>query len=181
MASDERTLPALEFVSSSAEATAALGEVLGQLAHPDLVVALDGELGSGKTCLVRGLARGLAIVGPVASPTYTLMATYAGRLELYHYDAWMEGREKALFSDGGDEWLCAGGVAVVEWAERVAEWLPERRLAVQLTHVDPEHRALRVSATGVTPDPPDPLERLLHGLAAAAAEIEGLERIEGEG
>lgn len=181
MAGEGKSSGGLRFVSSSAEATAALGEAVGRLAYPDLVVALDGELGSGKTCFVRGLARGLSIVGPVSSPTYTLMATYAGRLELYHYDAWMEGREKALFSDGGDEWLAAGGVAVVEWAERVAEWLPGRHLALRLAHLDPERRTLRLSAAGPGVGPFDPLEGLLEGLAAAAGDIEGLSRMEEEG
>ena len=122
-------------VSDSPEETAALGEVLGRRIDAGTVVALVGELGTGKTTFVRGLARGLGIPEGISSPSYTLMAAHEGRLPLFHFDAWMEGREKAWFLDGGDHWLASGeGVSAVEWAERVAEWLPEPRLEVELRH-----------------------------------------------
>ncbi|MDF1797892.1 MAG: tRNA (adenosine(37)-N6)-threonylcarbamoyltransferase complex ATPase subunit type 1 TsaE [Planctomycetota bacterium] len=124
----------LSLVSHSVEATEALAEALGRLAVPDTVFALDGDLGTGKTAFTRGLARGLDVTEPVSSPTYTLMHSYPGRLELYHFDAWMEGREAAFLDGGGAEWLHAGGVAVVEWASRVLAWLPEQRLEVELLH-----------------------------------------------
>ncbi|MFT5050620.1 MAG: tRNA threonylcarbamoyladenosine biosynthesis protein TsaE [Chlamydiales bacterium] len=130
--------------SCSAEATERLGAAIGQAASAGMVIALSGDLGAGKTCFVRGLARGLEVVDPVSSPTYTLMHAYEGRLPLYHFDAWMEGREKALFLDGGDDWLHAGGVAVIEWAERVADWLPEPRLEIELTHLGQSERGLRL-------------------------------------
>ena len=124
----------LSLVSHSVEATEALAEALGRLAEPDTVIALDGDLGTGKTAFTRGLARGLDVTEQVTSPTYTLMHSYPGRLELYHFDAWMEGREAAFLDGGGAEWLQAGGVAVVEWASRVQAWLPEERLEVELMH-----------------------------------------------
>ena len=102
-------------LSRSAEGTEALGRALGRELPAGAVLALDGDLGSGKTCFVRGLARGLGVEGPVGSPTYTLMHAYeGGRLPLYHFDAWMEQRERALLADGGGEWLRADGVSVVE-------------------------------------------------------------------
>ena len=122
-------------------ATEELGVALAELALAGDVVALEGDLGAGKTALVRGLARGLGIDDSVASPTYVLMdALEGGRLPLYHFDAWLDGREKALFADGGDEWLRGHGLAVVEWASRVALWLPLPRLEVRLQHVDPGRR-----------------------------------------
>jgi len=130
-------------------ATEALGAALGTLAEAGDVIALEGELGAGKTALVRGIARGLGAGDDVASPTYILMdAHHGGRLPLFHFDAWMEGREKALFLDGGDEWLRAGGVAVVEWAGRVDAWLPRPRLAVTLEHVSLEARRATLTAIG---------------------------------
>lgn len=132
---------------TGAEATEALGEALGRIVQAGDVLALEGELGAGKTTLVRGLARGLGAGDDVASPTYVLMdAHHGGRLPLFHFDAWMEGREKALFLDGGDEWLRAGGVAVIEWAGRVSEWLPTPRLEVVLRHVSLEARRVSLRA-----------------------------------
>src|SRR5687767_999122 len=98
------------FLSRSPEATEAFAEAIGRRLRAGSVIALSGELGAGKTCFTRGLARGLGIEDDVTSPTFALMAAHEGRLALYHFDAWMEGREKALFLDGGDEWLHGGGV-----------------------------------------------------------------------
>lgn len=152
MVADET--PERVLASESPEATLALAEALGRVLPANTVVALSGELGAGKTCFVRGLARGLGIAEVVASPTYTLMQSYeGGRLPLFHFDAWMEGREKALFADGGDEWLRAGGLAAVEWADRVAEWLPEPRLSVVLEHLGPDRRAVRLRVVGGPSDP----------------------------
>ncbi len=129
------------FRSLSAEGTELLGQRLGAALWAGSVLTLDGDLGTGKTTLVRGLARGLGIEEGVSSPTYTLMQQHdGGRLPLFHFDAWMEGREKALLADGADEFLGRGGVAVVEWAGRVEGWLPRPRLAVTLSHDTPETR-----------------------------------------
>ena len=123
------------FRSLSAEGTEALGHALGEAVPAGTVLTLDGDLGAGKTTFVRGLALGLGIEEGVASPTYTLMQQHdGGRLPLFHFDAWMEGREKALLADGADEFLGTNGVAVIEWAGRVAPWLPSPRLAVRLRH-----------------------------------------------
>lgn len=134
----------LAWRSGSAEATEALGEALGRALVGGELVLLDGELGAGKTCFARGLARGLDVTDPVSSPTYALLQTYAGRLRLLHFDAWMEGRERAFLRDGGLEELDAHGVALVEWGERVAEVLPRPRLRIALAHEGREAR--RVSA-----------------------------------
>ena len=130
------------FLSHSPEASEALGEALGlaieadpELARAGVVLALEGELGAGKTAIARGLARGLGSLDRVHSPSFTLMHTYQGRLPIYHFDAWMEGRERAFLEGGGAEWLEAGGVAVIEWASRVEAWLPRPRLQLVLEHL----------------------------------------------
>ena len=132
------------FETGAAEATEALGEALGALLPAGTCVALVGELGSGKTCLIRGLARGLGVEEPVSSPSYTLMHEYEGRLPVYHFDAWMEGREKAFLAGGGADWLASEGVSLVEWADRVEDWIPLPCLRVALRHAGPERRALRL-------------------------------------
>lgn len=143
-----------EITSTSSEHTIALGAALGERLPAGAVLALSGDLGSGKTTLVRGLAGGLGIPeAEVASPTYVLLQAYeGGRLPLYHFDAWMEGREKALFMDGGDEWLHAGGVSCIEWAGRVGEWIPRPHVALALAHRTPEERSLVLEVVGAGPD-----------------------------
>lgn len=143
-------------VSTSPEATESLAETLGRSLVAGDVVALEGELGSGKTCFVRGLARGLGIEGGVTSPTYTLMQSYdqedGARVPLEHYDAYMEGRERAFLLDGGCEGIGGDAVSVIEWAERVAEFLPEPRLRVRLAHLardgEPERRRIELAVLG---------------------------------
>lgn len=137
-----------EFVSHSAAATESLGRWLGERLGPGSVLALDGELGSGKTTFVRALAAGLGVRDAVTSPTYALLQTYTGRLELAHFDAWMEGRERSFLAQGGWEWLGAEGVAVIEWARRVEEWLPSERLSIEFAHRGEEERSLRLRVEG---------------------------------
>ena len=152
------------------DATIAVGRALGQGALPGTVITLDGDLGAGKTTLVRGIALGLGIEDGVASPTYTLMQAHdGGRLPLLHFDAWMEGREKALLADGGDEFLGGDGLAVVEWARRIEEWLPEPRLALNLAHETLESRVLSARIVGVSAPGPD-LVPLLDSLAGLDSE-----------
>ena len=120
------------FSLASPEDTDALGFALGEAIDEPLVIGLVGEMGSGKTTLVRGLARGLGVSGVVNSPTYTLLQRYEGRMSLNHLDAWMEAREREVLADGAHELLGKEGVSVVEWADRVEDWLPPERLEVQL-------------------------------------------------
>ena len=176
MAADITGIARFDLELTGVEATEALGAALGELAEAGDVLALHGELGAGKTALVRGLARGLGLEEGVASPTYILMdAHQGGRLPLFHFDAWMEGREKALFLDGGDEWLRAGGVAVVEWAGRVGAWLPTPRLEVELRHVSlaARHATLRVVTAETLVVPAVPADT--HPGAAAATHEAGRE------
>ncbi len=139
---------ARRLLSRSPDATRALGEALGRALEPGTLVALEGDLGAGKTAFVQGLARGLDVADPVTSPTYALMQTYEGRLALHHFDAYMEGRERALLLDGGLEWMHAGGVAAVEWADRVADVLPRPRIAVRLSHAGASARKVEISVEG---------------------------------
>jgi tRNA threonylcarbamoyladenosine biosynthesis protein TsaE len=111
------------FISHSAAETEAFGATWGQAAESGLVIALSGDLGAGKTQLVKGIARGLGTTARVHSPTFTLVNVYpGGRLALYHLDLYrLETREQILTA-GLEEYLDPAGVTVIEWAER---WLGE--------------------------------------------------------
>lgn len=106
-------------ISHNVAETEALGEVWGRAAESGLVIALSGDLGAGKTHLVKGIARGLGFSGRVHSPTFTLVNVYSGgRLTLFHLDLYrLETREQIL-SAGFEEYLNPAGVSVIEWAER---------------------------------------------------------------
>lgn len=90
------------------------------------VIALIGDLGTGKTTLTKYIARGLGVTETITSPTFTIVSEYhSGRLALYHFDAYrLQGAEDA-FDAGIEEYFCRGGVCVIEWADRIAELLPE--------------------------------------------------------
>ena len=108
------------FISNNPAETESLGETWGRAAQRGLVIALSGDLGAGKTQLVRGLARGLGFAGRIHSPTFTLVNTYeGGRLTLFHLDLYRLETMEQIHGAGVDEYLQPDGVAVIEWAERM--------------------------------------------------------------
>jgi len=117
-------------------ATDALGERMGRQLQPGDVVGLVGEVGAGKTSLVRGLARGLGVEDPdaVASPTYLLVVEHAGPKPLLHADAYLPAKLAGFLADGGLEYLFQpSAVACVEWADRITALVPQGALWVELS------------------------------------------------
>jgi tRNA threonylcarbamoyladenosine biosynthesis protein TsaE len=107
-------------ISHSAAETEALGEAWGRAAESGLVIGLSGDLGAGKTQLVKGLARGLGITARVQSPTFALVNVYpGGRLSLFHLDLYRLDTPEQIAAAGLEEYLRPAGVAVIEWAERL--------------------------------------------------------------
>ena len=108
------------FISHSPAETESLGEQWGRAAQRGQVIALTGELGAGKTQLVKGVARGLGSTARVHSPTFTLVNEYAGgRLRLFHLDLYRLETRAQILSAGLEEFFPPDGVAVIEWAERI--------------------------------------------------------------
>ena len=96
-------------------------------------IHLRGQLGAGKTTLVRGLARALGIEGPIKSPTYTLVEPYAhGSIKLYHFDLYRLGDGEELEYLGVRDAFAEAAVFLIEWPERAGDWLPEPDLRIQL-------------------------------------------------
>ena len=170
------------FVSHGPQTTEALGEALGRALFPGALVALVGELGAGKTTLVRGLARGLGIERPVRSPTFTRMQLLEGKLALAHFDAWRSGSE-ALLGEG-TEFLAGEGVAVVEWADRVAAWLPRPHIWIELEHLGPSERRITLGLVraerGAGPAA-GAREAALRSALEAALAVDGLEPVTSSG
>lgn len=129
------------YLSSEAE-TIALGEVLGRNLVPGDLILLFGELGAGKTTLVRGIARGVGYRGRVSSPTFALAHVYRGNpLTLHHLDLYR--LKKGEMGELGLDELLADprGAVVVEWPEAGGRW-PARRVEVRLAHARPGRRAV---------------------------------------
>ena len=125
------------FISHSPGETESLGEQWGREAQPGMVIALSGDLGAGKTQLVRGMARGLGITARVHSPTFTLVNEYSGgRLRLFHLDLYRLETPQQIRGAGIEEFLKPDGVTVIEWAERItdAEWrgTESRRVSIEV-------------------------------------------------
>lgn len=140
---------AIVIETASVEETRAIGARLAGRLEAGDCVALSGELGTGKTQLTKGIAQGLGIApDEVASPTFVLHAMYEGRLTLHHLDAY---RMKSAFEMndlGLADYLDAGGVAVIEWADRVSEALPENRVDVTLEHAGDDRRRITIRPSG---------------------------------
>jgi tRNA threonylcarbamoyladenosine biosynthesis protein TsaE len=110
------------------------------------VIALYGALGAGKTCFVRGLARGLECRSPVRSPTFSLINEYPGTLPLYHLDFYRLEGEREIEDLGWTDYLNSDGVVAIEWAERVKNMLPPKRFEVYLSIFGAETRRVEIVA-----------------------------------
>jgi tRNA threonylcarbamoyladenosine biosynthesis protein TsaE len=137
-------MPTATFISHSAAETESLGAQFGRSAERGLVIALNGELGAGKTQFVRGLARGLGSPARVHSPTFTLANEYGGgRLKLFHLDLYRLETPEQILSAGIEDYLPPDGVLVIEWAERLqpgtvgrepaAKWFSWLSVGIEIT------------------------------------------------
>lgn len=109
-----------------------IGEIIGKLAIPGSIFALKGELGAGKTVLVKGIARGLGVKEEPNSPTFVIMNAYQGRLPLYHFDLYRITSIEELEGIGYEEFFFGKGVSVVEWADRIEELFPDNTIKVEI-------------------------------------------------
>lgn len=132
--------------SHSVDETIAVGERMAGECQRGAVLALHGELGAGKTALVKGLARGLGIRQEVTSPTFTLIHEYrGGRLPLYHVDLYrLESPDQAM-AIGLEDYLPGDGVTVIEWPERLRDLLPANTWHLFFKVVDETTRTIRAA------------------------------------
>jgi tRNA threonylcarbamoyladenosine biosynthesis protein TsaE len=132
-------------ISRSAAETIAFGRALaGRLRAGDLV-ALSGELGAGKTCLVKGIALGLGIAQVVTSPTFTIIHEHRdGRLPLYHVDLYRLDSMHNALATGIEEYLGRDGVTVIEWAEKIEPLLPVHTKHIRMEVVGGNARRIEI-------------------------------------
>ena len=117
----------------SPEETFALGEKIGRTALPGQIYTLTGDLGVGKTVLTQGVAAGLGIREAVSSPTFTIVQVYEeGRLPFYHFDVYRIGDIEEMEEIGYDDYFFGNGVCLIEWAELIADILPEEHISIKI-------------------------------------------------
>lgn len=133
--------------TSSGEETISLGLRLGKLLNDGDILALAGDLGSGKTWFTKGVALGLEISSDtvITSPSFSLMNEYQGRHTLFHMDVYRLENVADFLDAGLDEYLYENGITVMEWADRWPELLPERSIKVQLMILDEYSREITLS------------------------------------
>jgi len=128
--------------STSAEATRTIGAALAAAAEPGDLVCLWGDLGAGKTQLAKGFGAGLGVRATINSPSYVLMAEYAGRLPLFHVDLYRLADAADALAGGLIDDRQSAGVTLVEWPDRLGAALPEPRLDVVIDGTGDEPRTL---------------------------------------
>jgi tRNA threonylcarbamoyladenosine biosynthesis protein TsaE len=135
-------------VTRSSEETEKAGERLAATLVPGDVVAVTGELGAGKTCLISGIVRGLGVSRGASSPTFVLVNHYRGRLPVFHLDAYRTESLSEVLDLGFDEYLTAGGVMLIEWADKLAPLIPPRAIWVHLDGLGDEPREITLGDRG---------------------------------
>ena len=130
--------------TNSEEETFAAAEELGRKVKKGDVIALYGELGTGKTIFVKGIARGLGIDEVITSPTFTLLEIYPGSLPLYHFDLYRIESEREFEKLGFEEYWDGEGVSVIEWADRAQSLLPENSITIKIKYLNSTQRKITI-------------------------------------
>lgn len=140
-----------ERTTTSPAETEALGASLARMLPSGAMLALHGELASGKTCFVRGVASVLAGDAEVSSPTFTLINEYKGALPVYHLDLYRLSSADELADLGVEDVFDGAGVCLVEWAERAEGTLPARRVEIRFAHAGGDRRSIAIVNMGILP------------------------------
>lgn len=113
---------------------------------PDMIICLNGELGSGKTIFVKGIANALGIIDPITSPTFNIIKEYDGEMPLYHLDVYrLDGKTDGV---GIEEYFTKNGIVLIEWADSIQDILPEERLDIKIKVAGENKRVLVITPHG---------------------------------
>lgn len=124
---------ARRYSTNSEEETFELGKRLSRDIRPGQAISLEGDLGTGKTAITKGIAAGLGIEGPITSPTFTIVNTYEGKVTFHHFDVYRIDDADELYAIGWDEYFSDDAVTVVEWGDRVLDMLPPDTIRIKIT------------------------------------------------
>ncbi|MBE6065194.1 tRNA (adenosine(37)-N6)-threonylcarbamoyltransferase complex ATPase subunit type 1 TsaE [Clostridium cochlearium] len=118
------------FTINSIDETISLGEQIGKLANAGDIICLEGDLGTGKTHLTKGIAKGLNIDDNITSPTFNIVNEYEGRLKFYHFDVYRVNDPDEIYAIGFDEYIFSDAVTVIEWSNYIEELIPEEHMKI---------------------------------------------------
>lgn len=122
----------MELILNNVDETIALGNQLGSLCNKGDIICLVGDLGSGKTHMSKGIAKGLEIDDHVTSPTFTIVNEYQGRLKFYHFDVYRVNDPDEIDAIGFDEYIFGDGISVIEWANYIKDLIPNEALWITI-------------------------------------------------
>jgi len=136
-----------ELRTNSEGETRKLGEIIGRNLDQGDIVAMIGDLGAGKTCMTKGLARSLGVSDQyeITSPTFTIINEYPGIMTFWHVDAYRLESSRDMIDAGFEDFFGSSGVVVIEWAEKILDILPPNTLFITFEYVDDTTRIVRVS------------------------------------
>lgn len=128
-----------KIIMKNEQETAEFGRKLGREATPGTIIALIGDLGTGKTTLTKSIAEGLGVTDVITSPTFNIVKEYdSGRLPLYHFDVYRIGDVEEMYELGYEEYFFGTGVCIVEWADLIEEILPEETMVIRISYGEKE-------------------------------------------
>ncbi len=140
----------MECIVNTVEETYKIGELLGSLVNSGDIICLIGDLGTGKTHLTKGIAKGLGIKDHITSPTFTIVNEYTGRLKLYHFDVYRVNDPDEIEAIGFDEYIFSDGVSIIEWANYIKELIPPNNLTITIVkcpEISDNYRKIKMEYT----------------------------------
>ena len=151
---EQRQRESVSFITRSPEETIDLGREIGKLLAPGDVIALVGELGTGKTCLTKGIAQGLRVPAEqfVRSPSFVIVNRYEGIHPIWHIDAYRLDSPLDFVALGYEDYIDSGCIAVIEWADKANDLLPARAIRIVLEHLAPTERRIHIDFSGLAQD-----------------------------
>ena len=138
----------MKFITNTVEETIELGKKIGRGLKPGDIVCIDGDLGSGKTHLTKGIALGLDIDEHITSPTFNIVNEYEGRIKLYHFDVYRVNDPDEIAAIGFDEYIFSDAVSVIEWSDYIKELIPEDHIQINIANESETRRNINIQFFG---------------------------------
>ena len=137
-----------KFETKDETGTLKIAYSFGKSLQPGIVVALIGELGTGKTVFARGVAHALGVKEKIISPSFTLINEYHGHIPVYHMDFYRLNSVKEILDIGVEDYFYSHSICLVEWAEKMGDMFPEKSIKVMIKHIKNSHRDISIERRG---------------------------------